>query len=63
MTAITYEQVKKTLISITQFVTFLVMLDAMILFVSLAQITTEGQSGYWSPFWQTQVQMVLSIFR
>jgi len=63
MTAITYEQAKKTLISITQFITFLVMLDLMILIVSLAQTTTEDRSGYWSPFWQTQAQMVLSIFR
>ena len=63
MAAITYEQTKKTLISITQFITFLVMLDLMILFVSLAQITDEGRSGYWSPFWQTQAQLALSILR
>jgi len=63
MTAITYGQAKKTLISITQSITFLVMLDVMILFVSLAQITSEGQSGYWSPFWQMQAQLALSILR
>ena len=63
MAAITYEQAKKTLVPITQVVIFLVMLDMMILFISLGQIITERQSGYWSPFWQMQAQMALSILR
>ena len=73
MTAITYplaprlrragEHAKKTLISITQIITFLVMLDMMILSISLGQIIAERQSGYWSPFWQVQAEAVLSILR
>lgn len=63
MTAITFEQAKKTISCVTQAIALLVMLDLMILFVSLAQTTTEDRSGYWSPFWQTQAQMVLRIVR
>ncbi|OGI35994.1 MAG: hypothetical protein A2259_01565 [Candidatus Moranbacteria bacterium RIFOXYA2_FULL_43_15] len=63
MTAITYEHTKKTLVSITQVIIFLVMLDIMILFMSLGQIIAERQSGYWNPFWQVQAQAVLSILR
>jgi hypothetical protein len=63
MTVATYEHAKKTFVCVTQVIILLVMLDMMILSVSLAQIMTEGQSGYWNPFWLTQAQMVSSIFR
>ena len=63
MTAITFKQAKRTISCVTQAIALLVMLDLMILFVSLAQTTTEDRSGYWSPFWQVQAEAVLSILR
>jgi hypothetical protein len=63
MTAITYEYAKKTFFCITQFLTLMVMLDMMLLFLSLAQIASGDQGGYWNPFWQSQARMVLDILK
>lgn len=63
MTATTYEHAKKTIVCATQLAAFLVMLDMMILFASLAQITAEGQSGYWSPFWSSQAKLAMNILK
>lgn len=42
-----------------QVLVFLVMLDVVILFASMAQIGLEGRSGYWAPFWRVQAEFVL----
>ncbi|MFA5961976.1 MAG: hypothetical protein WC848_04810 [Parcubacteria group bacterium] len=57
------EHAKKTIVCATQLAVFLVMLDIMILFISLAQITADGQSGYWSPFWSAQAKLALNILK
>ena len=44
---------------IIQFVGFLVAVDLMILFFALLQIMTENTSGYWSPFWTFQADLLL----
>jgi len=63
MTAITCEHAKKTFVCVTQFLTLMVMLDMMLLFLSLAQIASGGQSGYWDPFWQSQARMMLDLLK
>lgn len=62
MNAITYEQAKKTFTIASEAIAFLVTLDMLILFASLAQIMVEGQTGQWSPFWRVQAEMVLRLF-
>lgn len=42
---------------------FLVALDLIILFASLAQIGLEGKTGYWSPFWRVQAEQVIKILQ
>ncbi len=61
METIIYERAKKTFAIAAETAATLIALDLLILFASLAQITAEGQSGYWSPFWKTQAEIVLSI--
>ena len=62
MNAITYEQAKKTFTIASEAIAFLVTLDMLILFASLAQIMVEGQTGHWSPFWRAQADLVLRLF-
>lgn len=62
MSAITYEQAKKTFTIVSEAIAFLVTLDMLILFASLTQIMVEGQTGQWSPFWRAQVDLVLRLF-
>ena len=62
MNAITYEQAKKTFTIASEAIAFMVTIDMLILFASLAQIVMEGQTGYWNPFWRAQAELVLRLF-
>ena len=62
MSAITYERAKQTFAIATEAIALAVTLDLLILFASLTQIMAEGQTGYWSPFWRTQAELVLRLF-
>lgn len=63
MSAHTLQRVKTTLTVTGQTIAFLVMLDLLILFTSLAQVMTEGRTGYWSPFWRAQAEAVISLLQ
>jgi hypothetical protein len=63
MTAITITNTKKTIACMSQILALAVMLDAMVLFLSLAQIASGDKIGYWSPFWQSQVRLIVSLLK
>lgn len=39
-----------------------IMVDAFILFSSMAQIMTSGRTGYWAPFWRVQAEFIIKLF-
>lgn len=61
MNTITYEHAKKSLAAAAEIMVLLAALDLLILFLSIAQVTAEGRSGYWSPFWKAQAEIAMKI--
>ena len=55
------QNVKKTISITATALVFLVMMDLMILFTSMAQIAVEGKTGYWNPFWKAQARAVVIL--
>lgn len=45
------------------FLLLLAALDLFVLFASLAQVAVEGRTGYWSPFWAKQAEVVAMVLR
>ena len=39
----------------------LIAIDLLILFAGLLQIGIEDRTGYWSPFWRTQAEVLIKI--
>ena len=52
---------KDTLTYIGNTLMLAVMADLFILSFALMQILAEGQTGYWSPFWKWQVEIIISV--
>ncbi len=55
------EYIKKILAGVFEAIVLLVTFDLIILFVSLAQISLEGRTGYWNPFWRVQAEFVIKL--
>jgi len=51
----------KILKTVSGIVITAVMLDAFILFASLAQIGIEGRTGEWNSFWKWQAEQVIRV--
>lgn len=52
---------KKTFQIIGGTILFVVCMDLLILFASLAQIAVENRTGYWAPFWRVQAEFVIKL--
>lgn len=55
------EKIKGILKAIGLIILFLLAIDLLILVISLAQITIEGRTGYWSPFWLWQARFLVRL--
>lgn len=54
---------KSVLNIIAKAIVTLALLDLLILATALAQIATEGRTGYWNSFWRWQAQQAVKLLQ
>ena len=52
---------KKAIIIAGQTIAGLLLVDALILMLGIAQVASGDSSAYWSPFWMEQARFVLGF--